>query len=173
MMGAIAQTVYRGLGEGSVIGVIPETLKPIEVFLPSFPLILVLQVSLPARKCARGSMSPRLQLPRITLGSAAFLQQSAALRGKRLACALTALMLTGLLWLQVSGPTIGRVIDVENMHIRKVSEPPGVSGCGLHNGVASRTYAANFFRHFVLPLAAGSNAASSLRSPHFCRWTLR
>lgn len=34
MMGAIAQTVYRGLGEGSVIGVIPETLKAIEVFSP-------------------------------------------------------------------------------------------------------------------------------------------
>jgi predicted Rossmann-fold nucleotide-binding protein len=33
MMGAVARTVFDGLGEGSVIGVIPEALKEIEVRL--------------------------------------------------------------------------------------------------------------------------------------------
>eukprot|EP00884_Botryococcus_braunii_P014607 jgi/Botrbrau1/23147/Bobra.0600s0001.1 len=52
MMGAVAQTVFEGLGDGSVIGVIPEALKSIEV----------------------------------------------------------------------SGSTIGKVVDVENMHVRKVGK---------------------------------------------------
>lgn len=35
----------------------------------------------------------------------------------------------GLPWLQVSGPTIGRVIDVENMHVRKVSVASRLTQC--------------------------------------------